>query len=128
MEKGKRIRIGMMDIMPIFDIPAWGDVEEKFGSLDAAIDKLKAKKGWQRATVTMATILCNRALELAGDATLTESFAARHMPYKDAYSVRTACILAITAGLKMEHKSEEAEEERVDLVLRAIEKKAEPEE
>lgn len=122
----KRIKIGMMEIMPIFDIPAWEDIEEKFGSLDTAIEKLKAKKGWQRATVSMATILCNRALDLAGDKPLDERYVARMLPFRDAYSVRTACILAITEGLNTEHKSD-TENERIDLVLQAIEKKAEPE-
>lgn len=122
----KRIRIGTMEIVPIFDIPAWEDVEEKFGSLDEAIDKLRAKKGWQRATVSMATILCNRALDLAGEKTMDERYVARMLPFRDAYSVRTACILAITEGLMTEHKGE-AENERIDLVLQAIEKKPEPE-
>lgn len=127
MKNKKRIRIGMMEIMPIFDIPAWGDMQERFGSLDKALELLKKEKGWQRPTVAIATILCNRALELAGDKPLEERYVGKMLPYKDAWSVRTACLLAITEGLMMEHVSEPEEGERVDLVLRAIEKKPEPE-
>lgn len=127
MKERKRIRIGMMEIMPIFDMPAWDDVEEKFGSLDEALEKLKAEKGWRRATITMATILCNRALDLAGDKPLEERYVTRMMVNRDSYSVRTACLMAITEGLRTEHKGEPKENERIDLVLREIEKKAEPE-
>lgn len=122
----KRIKIGMMEIMPIFDMPAWDDVEEKFGSLDAALEKLKAEKGWRRATISMATILCNRALEFAGEKQLEERHVARMLVNRDSFSVRTACLLAITDGLNAEHKSEDKANERVDLVLREIEKKPEP--
>ena len=127
MKNKKRIRIGMMEIMPIFDIPAWGDMQERFGSLDKALELLKKEKGWQRPTIAIATILCNRALELAGEKTLEERDVGRMLVYKDAWSVRTACLNAITEGLMMEHTSEPAEGERVDLVLREIQKKTEPE-
>ena len=127
MKNEKRIRIGMMEIMPIFDMPAWDDIEKRFGSLDAAIEKLKASTGWRRDTIAIATILCNRALDLAGKKPLEERYVARMMVNREAYGVRTACILAITEGLNAEHKSEEKEDERIDLVLREIEKKEEPE-
>ncbi|MBQ8617656.1 MAG: hypothetical protein IJ418_09090 [Clostridia bacterium] len=127
MKERKRIRIGMMEIMPIFDVPAWEDVEEKFGSLDEALKRLNGKKGWQRATISMTTILCNRALEMTGDKLLDERTVARLMPVKHAMAARTACVMAIADGIRTEHSSEPEENERVDLVLREIEKKAEPE-
>ena len=123
----KRIQIGMMKIMPIFDIPAWDDIEKKFGSLDEALEKLQAKNGWQRAMISVATILCNRALELAGDEPLEEKKVARLLPPKYAHQARTACLWAIAEGSRVEHKSVEEESETVDLVLREIEKKPEPE-
>ena len=126
MKEGKHIQIGMMKIMPIFDVPAWGDIEEKFGGLDEALEKLKAKKGWQRATISMTTILCNRALDMAGGKLLDEKTVTRLMPARHAIEARTACIMAIAKGLAMEHTGEPEENERVDLVLREIEKKAEP--
>lgn len=126
MKEGKHIQIGMMKIMPIFDIPAWEDIEERFGSLDEALEKLKGQKGWQRATISMTTILCNRTLDMAGEKPLDEKTVARLMPPRHAIEARTACILAIAAGLAMEHTGEPEENERVDLVLREIEKKAEP--
>ena len=127
MKERKRIRIGMMEIMPIFDVPAWEDVEEKFGSLDEALKRLNGKKGWQRATISMTTILCNRALEMTGDKLLDERTVARLMPVKHAMAARTAWVMAIADGIRTEHSSEPEENERVDLVLREIEKKAEPE-
>ena len=122
-----RIEIGMMKIMPIFDVPAWEDVEEKFGSLDAALEKLRAQKGWQRATIAMAAILCNRALELTGEKLIDEKTCARLITPMQAAKVRNACLMAISEGIRTEHRSEEDENEPVDLVLREIEKKAEPE-
>ena len=127
MEEKKRIQIGMMKIMPIFDVPAWAEVEEKFGSLDEALDALKKGKGWQRATITMTTILCNRALEMADENLLTEKDVARLLAPKHAPGARDNCVWAIADGLRMEHVSEPEEGERIDLVLREIEKKAEPE-
>lgn len=127
MKEGKRIEVGMMKIMPIFDTPAWGDIEEKFGSLDAALEKLKADRGWQRTTIGVATILCNRALELAGDKPITEKMMTRFVTPKKAASVRNACLIAIAEGIRTEHRSEEEESGPVDLVLREIEKKPEPE-
>ena len=127
MNQGKYIQIGMMKIMPIFDVPAWGDVEEKFGSLDEALKRLNGNKGWQRATISMVTILCNRTLEMTGDKLLDERTVARLMPVKHAMEARTACVMAIANGIRTEHTSEPEKNERVDLVLREIEKKAEPE-
>ena len=127
MKENKRIEIGMMKIMPIFDTPAWDDIEQKFGSLDKALEKLKAERGWQRATISAATILCNRALELAGDAPITERTAAKFITPKKAAGVRNACLIAIAEGIRTEHRSEEDDNEPIDLVLREIEKKAEPE-
>lgn len=126
MKEGKRIQIGMMKIMPIFDIPAWEDIEKKFGSLDEALEKLKGQKGWQRATISMVTILCNRTLDMAGEKPLDEKTVARLIPARHAIEARTACIVAIADGLRMEHTDKLEENERVDLVLREIEKKAEP--
>lgn len=127
MEEKRRIQIGMMKIMPIFDVPAWADVEEKFGSLDAALESLKKKNGWQRATISMATILCNRALEMAGEPLLEEKTVARMLAPKHAVWARNNCLFAIADGLRMEHVCEPEEGQRIDLVLREIEKKAEPE-
>ena len=127
MKEGKRIEIGMMKIMPIFDTPAWDDIEQKFGSLDAAIEKLKADRGWQRATISAATILCNRALELNGEKPIDEKMAARFITPKKAAGVRNACLIAIATGIHTEHRSEEDDSGPIDLVLREIEKKPEPE-
>ena len=124
MKEGKRIQIGMMKIMPIFDTPAWGDIEERFGSLKEALAKLEAPKGWQRATAAMATILCNRALEEMGEPLLEEKKVARMIPPKEANDVRVACLRAIAIGSRVEHKMDD--DAPVDLVLREIEKKAEP--
>lgn len=123
-ESKKMIQIGMMKIMPIFDTPAWGDIEERFGSLKAALAKLEAPRGWQRPTAAMATILCNRALEEMGEPLLEEKKVMRMIPPSKAYEVRTTCLRAIGEGCRMEHKAED--EGPVDLVLREIEKKAEP--
>lgn len=127
MEEKRRIQIGMMKIMPIFDVPAWADVEEKFGSLDAALEAMKKDRGWQRATISMVTILCNRALEMAGEKPLEEKEVARLLAPKHAPMARNNCMWAIADGLRMEHTGEPEDEQRVDLVLREIEKKAEPE-
>lgn len=122
-----RIQIGTMKIVPIFDVPAWEDVEERFGSLDAALDKLRAQKGWQRATIAMAAILCSRALDLTGGKPIDEKACARMITPRQAAGVRNACLMAISEGIRTEHRSEEDENEPIDLVLREIEKKEEPE-
>lgn len=127
MKEGARIQIGMMKIMPVFDIPAWEDAEEAFGSLDEMLTRLRAKKGWQRATIRAAVILCNRALEMAGEPPIDEKTAARLIAPMRAAQVRNACLMAIAEGIRTEHRSEEDENAVVDLVLREIEKKAEPE-
>ena len=127
MKEGRRIRIGMMQIMPIFDVAAWGDIEEKFGGLKEAFASIQKEKGWQRPTAEMISILCNRALEIAGDKPeLTGAKVLRVLSPKEAFSARTACVEAINRGMKTEHKSED-EHEHVDLVLREIEKKENPE-
>ena len=124
-EEKRRIEIGMMKIMPIFDVPAWEDIEKRLGSLDEAIASLRKEKGWQRATIAAATILCNRALEIAGDKPITEAYAARMIRPIRAGEVRNACLFAIAEGMRTEHRGD-AEDEPVDLVLREIEKKQEP--
>ena len=126
MKDGKRIQIGMMKIMPIFDIPAWDEIEQKFGSLDAALEKLKGDKGWKSAMISIAAILCSRTLEMAGEAPIDEKTVARMIPPKYVMDARIACVQAIAKGLNIEHKEKQEENERVDLVLREIEKKEEP--
>lgn len=126
MKEGKRIQIGMMKIMPIFDIPAWDEVEERFGSLDEALEKLKGGKGWRKATIAMTAILCSRTLVLAGDKPLDERTVEKLLPPRYAMDAKIACVQAISKGLRMDYKDKQEESERIDLVLREIEKKEEP--
>lgn len=126
-DKGaKTIRIGMTQVMPIFDMPAWGDIEERFGSLKEALDAVSKARGWQRPTAALATILCNRTIEMSGGELLREKDVMRLIRPQDARQARNACLDAITRGSRMEHKPED--DGPVDLVLAQIEseKKAEP--
>lgn len=122
----KTIRIGMTEVMPIFDMPAWGDIEERFGSLKEALAAVSKAHGWQRPTAALTTILCNRTIEISGGEPLREKDVMRMIHPQDARSVRNACLDAITRGSRMEHKPDE--DGPVDLVLAQIEseKKADP--
>lgn len=127
MKKRLMIKIGEMTITPVFDMPAWKTLEDKYDcTINDILDRLDwGKRGWIDATIGVATILCNRALELSGEETrLDEETMWRMIPPGAAKAACLACVTNIGIGLRTTHVSKD--EGPVDLVLREIEKKEEP--
>ena len=126
------IRIGKRRITPLFDLAAWEAIEEEHGSIDALLAKLDSKDIAERrkATLDMATILCNNAIEAEREAgkadapAITRREMARATPPKRVPDVRYACISAINKGMRSDY--DPADEEPVDVVLEENAKKNKP--
>lgn len=127
MKEKLKIRIGEMTITPIFDMPAWKAIEDKYDcTINDVLDRLDWKKrGWIDMTVGVLTIMCNRALELAGEEKrLDEETVWRMIPAGAAKPACLVCVTNIGIAMRTTHVSED--DGPVDLVLREIEKKEEP--
>ena len=122
------IRIGKREIKPLFDLAAWEMIEERFGDLDTALEKLNDKenaKECRRATIALAAILCANALEAKGEeADVTEEAMRRAIPIKRVGDVRLAVVLAINKGFESDY--DPADEAPVDVVLEELAKKTGP--
>lgn len=123
-----KIRFGRRQVEPLFDLVAWERIEEEFGSIDDAFEQLSenAQPAVRRkATLKMATILCNNRLDAEGkamDVTMKEM--TRGVPPKYLQNVRLQVISAINKGLRSDY--DPADEEPVDVVLEEIAKKQNP--
>lgn len=112
------------DILPVLNTASLIEIDEAFGGLNPAIDAMRAEKGWRKATVRMVTILCNEGLTEAGEKPdLTEEKVKRMLHPSQIALAGTACLAAITKGMRMEHEVKAAPR---DPVLEEIEKKEEP--
>lgn len=124
-----KIRIGEMTITPFFDMKAWKRIEDKYDcTINDVMDQLDwGKRGWIDMTIGVMTILCNRALELAGEEPrFDEETMWRMIPPGAAKPACLVCVTNIGIEMRTTHVSED--KGPVDLVLREIEKKEEPEE
>lgn len=107
-----------------FDVQAWLEVEEAFGSLEAMIRRMDEGERPMEAALTLAAIEINAHERHAGgtpDATV-EWLRASLAP-KEAATLTARAKLALTEGMRREHA--EDNDEDVDLVAREIEKKTE---
>lgn len=107
-----------------FDVQAWLEAEEAFGSLEAMIRRMDEGERPMEAALTLAAIEINAYERHAGgtpDATV-EWLRASLAP-KEAAMLTARAKLALTKGMRREHA--EDDDEDVDLVAREIEKKTE---
>lgn len=107
-----------------FDVQAWLEVEEAFGSLEAMIRRMDEGERPMEAALTLAAIEINAHERHAGgtpDATV-EWLRASLAP-KEAATLTARAKLALTEGMRREHA--EDDDGDVDLVAREIEKKTE---
>lgn len=119
------IKIGRARFEPVFTVKAWIELEEKFGSLEKAIEEIKGKKTWISATAEMIAILCNQGIIREGKAgILTAEDVAERMRPRQIIEARNACLAAIAEGSTVEHEEDE-EDEPIDVVLAEIQKKRE---
>ena len=124
----KKIRFGEREIAPLFDLVAWDTIEAECGDLHAALDQIGDEadaKARRKATLTLATILCNNRLDAEGKAQdITVKEMTRGVPPKRLPEVRIAVIEAINRGMRSDY--DQADEEPVDVVLEEIAKKQNP--
>ena len=112
------------DILPVLNTASLIELDDEFGGVSPTIDALRADKGWRKATVKVATILCNEALVQMGEEPnlkyeeMLRMIEPTHLP-----AAGMACLQAIIKGMHMEHKIQTAPR---DPVLEEIEKKEEP--
>lgn len=119
-----RMKVGERNVQLRFDVQAWLEVEEAFGSLDAMIRRMDEGERPMEAALTLAAIEINAHERHAGgtpDATV-EWLRASLAP-KEAAMLTARAKLALTEGMRREHA--EDDDEDVDLVAREIEKKTE---
>lgn len=124
----KKIRFGEREIAPLFDLVAWDTIEAECGDLYKALDQIGDEadaKVRRKATLTLATILCNNRLDAEGKAQdITVKEMTRGVPPKRLPEVRIAVIEAINRGMRSDY--DQADEEPVDVVLEEIAKKQNP--
>ena len=123
-----KIRFGRREVTPLFDLVAWEAIEEEYGDLSTAFNKLSTEDDAaerRKATLNLAVILCNNRLEARGEAPdITLKEMTRGVPPKRLPEVRLAVIEAINRGMRSDY--DQADEEPVDVVLEEIEKKQNP--
>lgn len=113
------------EILPVLNTASLIEIDEQFGGLNAAIEAMKADKGWRAATIRVVVILCNEGLIDAGERPdLTEEAVKRMIHPARIAQAGAACLEAIVRGMRMEHETKERPR---DPVLEEIEKKTEPE-
>lgn len=119
-----RMKVGERNVQLRFDVQAWLEVEEAFGSLEAMIRRMDEGERPMETALTLAAIEINAHERHAGgtpDATV-EWLRASLAP-KEAAMLTARAKLALTEGMRREHA--EDDDEDVDLVAREIEKKTE---
>lgn len=119
-----RMKVGERNVQLRFDVQAWLEVEEAFGSLEAMIRRMDEGERPMETALTLAAIEINAHERHAGgtpDATV-EWLRASLSP-KEAAMLTARAKLALTEGMRREHA--EDDDEDVDLVAREIEKKTE---
>lgn len=112
------------DILPVLNMASLVEIDDEFGGINPAIEAMKADKGWRKATVKVATILCNEGLvEMGEKPDLKYENVLRMIHPMMIAQAGVACLEAITRGLRMEH---EVKSQPRDPVLEEIEKKEGP--
>lgn len=107
-----------------FDVQAWLEVEEVFGSLDEMIRRMDEGERPMEAALTLAAIEINAYERYTGgtpDSTV-EWLRASLAP-KEAVMLTARAKLSLTKGMRREHA--EDDDGDIDLVAREIEKKTE---
>lgn len=112
------------DILPVLNTASLVELDDEFGGINPTIDAMKADRGWRKATVKVATILCNEGLvEMGEKPDLKYEDVLRMIDPTQVAIVGVACMKAITKGMHMEHEVKTGPR---DPVLEEIEKKEEP--
>ena len=104
-----------------FDVQAWLEVEEAFGSLEAMIRRMDEGERPMEAALTLAAIEINAHAGGTPDATV--EWLRAYLSPKEAAMLTARAKLALTEGMRREHA--EDDDGDVDLVAREIEKKTE---
>lgn len=120
---GKKGEAGR-DILPVLNTASLIEIDDEFGGINPAVDAMKADKGWRKATVKVATILCNEGLVEMGEKPDLKYEDVKRMIHPSMLGqAGVACLAAITKGMRMEHEVKSGPR---DPVLEEIEKKEEP--
>ena len=112
------------DILPVLNTASLVELDDEFGGVNQTIDALRADKGWRKATVKVATILCNEGLvDMGEEPVLKYEDVLRMIEPTQIARAGLACLEAIAKGMHMEHVVKTGPR---DPVLEEIEKKEEP--
>lgn len=121
------ITINGKDIPLVFDMEAFGQVEEEVGSL-VELNEILNGKTRIKNLVKMVRIMGNIGLADSGaKADLTDAKLNKAMKPSELAQYQIAIMNAITDGMKMETEEEEDPKKEKDLVLEEIQKKSEAE-
>lgn len=119
-----RMKVGERNVQLRFDVQAWLEVEEAFGSLDAMIRRMDEGERPMEAALTLAAIEINaHERHTGGTPDATVEWLRASLAPKEAAMLTARAKLALTEGMRREHA--EDDDEDVDLVAREIEKKTE---
>lgn len=108
-----------------FDLQAWIDVEETFGSLEALFDALETGKKAMITQLELAAITANAGERYAGrEPDISAEWLKKNLSPKQAQKISLMAKAAIIRGMKRENADDD-DEEPVDVVAEEIQKKTE---
>lgn len=120
------LRAGGRTLRLRFDLQAWLEIEERFGSLDAMMAALSGEERPMRASLDACAALVRAGARHAGEPDAPDAtWMAAHLSPRQASEMIRIAREAIVMGLRREHV--EQEDEDVDVVAQELQKKrAEP--
>lgn len=107
-----------------FDLKAWLEAEEAFGSLEDMYKQLEEGKAPMRNTLTLAAITANAGARHEGrEPDVTLEWLQENLSPKQAKAINTMAKIAVVEGMKRETADDE--DEPVDVVAEELQKKTE---
>lgn len=107
-----------------FDLQAWLDAEEAYGSLEEMYKQLEEGKAPMRNALTLAAITANAGARHAGrEPDVTTEWLMENLSPKQARAINTMAKIAVIKGMKRETADDE--DDAVDVVAEELQKKTE---
>ena len=119
------MKVAGRELEMFFDLQAWLDAEETFGSLDEMYKRMEDNKCPMKTSLMLAVVTANAGERKNGRAPdLTLEWMTGHMTPKQARTANTLAKMAVAEGLKRE-TTEAEDDEPVDVVAEELQKKTE---
>jgi len=117
--------VGGRELTMRFDLKAWTEIDETFGSLEDMRKKTGGKEKPMVHSLQMTAIMANAGERYAGrQPDMTPEWLQEHLTPKQAQLANSLAKLAIAAGMKRENVNDE-DDGPVDVVAEEIQKKTE---